>query len=147
MALLEQIKDDIKAAMKSGDRERLEVLRFMNSKLQNRAIEKRAQGEGEVLTEEEVMDEMRKEVKRRKDSIQLFKEGGRADLVEKEEKELAVIQAYLPAAPTEEAIREAVQQLRQEGLSGFPVLMKEVMKRLKGADGATVSKIVKEAEG
>ena len=147
MALLEQIKEDIKNAMRSGDKDRLEVLRFVNSLLQNRAIEKRTAGESDVLTDEDIMESMRKEVKRRKDAIELFRQGGRNDLVEKEEKDVAVIQAYLPAAPTEEQVRETVQALRQEGLSGFPVLMKEAMKRLKGADGSLVSKIVKETEG
>jgi uncharacterized protein YqeY len=147
MAILEQIKEDIKTAMKSADRERLEVLRFVNSKLQNRAIEKRTQGEGDVLTEEEVIEEIRKEIKRRKDAIELFRQGDRADLVEKEEKEVVMIQAYIPAAPTEEEIKEVVQALRQEGLSGFPILMKEAIKRLKGADGALVSKVVKASEG
>lgn len=147
MTLLEQIKEDIKTAMKAGDRERLEVLRFVNSQFQNRAIEKRTQGEGDVLTDEDVLESMRKEVKRRRDAIELFRQGDRADLVEKEEKEVAIIQAYLPAAPTEEQIKAVVQELRQEGLSGFPVLMKEVMKRLKGADGNMVSRAVKETEG
>jgi hypothetical protein len=147
MARLEQIKEDIKTAMKAGDRERLEVLRFVNSQFQNLAIEKRTKGESDVLTDEDILESMRKEVKRRKDAIDLFKQGGRADLVEKEEAEVAIIQAYLPAAPTEEQIKVVVQQLRQEGLSGFPVLMKEAMKRLKGADGNMVSKAVKESEG
>lgn len=147
MNILEQFKEDIKTALKSGDRERADILRFLNAQLQNRAIEKRGQGEGDVLTEEDVLDVLRKEVKRRKDAIDLFTKGNRVDLAEKEEKEVAVIQGYLPAAPTEEEIRETVQQLRQEGLSGFPVLMKESMKRLRGADGAVVSKVVKETEG
>ena len=147
MSLLERIKEDIKTAMKSGDRERLEVLRFVNSLFQNRAIEKRTQGESDILTDEDLIESMRKEVKRRKEAIELFKQGGRNDLVEKEEKEVAIIQTYLPAAPTEEQIKALVQQLRQEGLSGFPVLMKEAMKRLKGADGNMVSKVVKETEG
>ena len=147
MALLERIKEDIKGAMKSGDRERLDVLRFVNSLLQNRAIEKRTAGQSDVLTDEDVMESMRKEVKRRKDAIELFKQGGRNDLVEKESREVDIIQSYLPAAPTEEQVREVVQQLRQEGLSGFPMLMKEAMKRLKGADGNLVSKVVKESEG
>lgn len=147
MALLEQIKEDIKTAMKAGDRERLDVLRFVNSLLQNRAIEKRTAGESDVLTDEDIMESMRKEVKRRRDAIELFKQGGRADLVEKEEKDVKIIQSYLPAAPTEEQIKEVIQQLRQEGMSGFPVLMKEAMKRLKGADGNMVSKAVKESEG
>ena len=147
MALLERIKEDIKGAMKSGDRERLDVLRFVNSLLQNRAIEKRTAGQSDVLTDEDVMESMRKEVKRRKDAIELFKQGGRNDLVEKESREVDIIQSYLPATPTEEQVREVVQQLRQEGLSGFPMLMKEAMKRLKGADGTLVSKVVKESEG
>lgn len=147
MTLLEQIKDDIKTAMKAGDKERLEVLRFLNSQFQNRAIEKRTQGEGDVLTDEDVLESMRKEVKRRKDAIELFRQGGRADLVEKEEKEVGIIQGYLPAAPTEEDIKIVIQQLRQEGLTGFPVLMKEAMKRLKGADGNMVSRAVKESGG
>lgn len=146
MELLERLTNDIKAALKSGDRERAEVLRFLNAQLQNRAIEKRSAGNGDTLTDDEVMEVMRKEVKRRKEAMELFQKGDRSDLAEKEEKELTVIQAYLPAAPTEEQITEVVQSMRQEGLSGFPVLMKEAMKRLKGADGALVAKIVKAGE-
>lgn len=145
MAITERLKDDLKTAMKSGDKERLEVLRFVSAQLQNRSIEKRGAGEGEALTEEDAVEVLRKDVKRRKDAIELFRQGNRADLVEKEEKEVEMIQVYLPAAPTEEQVRETVQALRQEGLSEFPALMKEAMKRLKGADGALVSRVVKES--
>lgn len=145
MSILEKLKEDIKISMKSGDRERLEVLRFANSQIQNRAIEKRGETGSDVMSDEDVIEVMRKDMKRRLDSIDLFRQGNRSDLVEKEEKEVAIVREYLPAAPNEEQIREVVQSLRQEGLSAFPELMKEAIKRLKGVDGAMVAKIVKEA--
>ena len=144
MPLLLDLQGHVKDALKSGDAARAGVLRMMVSEIKNKEIEKRTAGGDSVLSDEEIMDVLRKEVKKRRESADLFRQGNRADLAEGEEKEIALIEGYLPAAPTEDDIRKVVSELRAQGIDQFPALMKEAMPRLKGADGAVVSRIVKE---
>lgn len=144
MPLLEDIQGHVKEALKAGDAERAGVLRMVVSQIKNRGIEKRAQGGEENLTDDEIVDVLRKEVKKRRDSVELYAQGGRADLAGGEAKEIEIIEKYLPAAPTEEDVRRVIAELKAGGTTEFPALMKEAMARLKGADGALVSKIAKE---
>ncbi len=144
MTLLEKITSDIKEALKAHDSERANTLRFLIAQTQNREIEKRSKGDANPLTDDEVIDVLRKEVKKRREAADLFRQGGNLDAAEKEEKELAIIQGYLPAAPSEDDIRKVIGELKAAGTTEFPALMKEAMARLKGAEGAQVVKIIKE---
>lgn len=144
MSLLEQLNAQIKEAMKAANAERLNTLRFLTAQIHNREIEKRSKGGDGTLTDEETQDVLRKEVKKRREAADLYRQGGRADMAEKEEKELSIIQEFLPATPTEADIRKTVAELKAQGISEFPQLMKESMARLKGADGSAVAKIIKE---
>ena len=95
---------------------------------------------------------LKKEAKKRKESIQLFTQGNRRDLAENEAKELALIERYLPAELSEKEVRAHVEKVFAAGAvsaeQGFGVVMKEVMKELKGkADAGLVSKVVKEKIG
>ncbi len=139
MSLIEQISADLKSAMKSGERARVDVLRFVLAGLQGAEKDKRA-----PLLDEEAIATLQKEVKRRREAIELFKKGNRADLVEKEEGDLAVIAAYLPKELSSDEIEKAVDELRAKGFADFNSLMREAMKELKGrADGKTVGEIVR----
>jgi uncharacterized protein len=144
MTLQEQLTADIKEAMKAKDAERTNTLRFVMAQVNNRRIEKRSKGNADPLTDDEVADVLRKEVKKRREAADLFRRGGNNDSAESEERELKVIQTYLPATPTEEEIRKVVAEIKAGGSIEFPMLMKEAMARLKGADGNVVSKIIKE---
>lgn len=138
-----KLKDDLKAALKAREGNRAEFLRFLLSHVHNREIEKRGKGESDEVTEDDVTDVLRKEMKRKKESIRLFQEGKRDDLAEKEIRELEWLALYLPLGPTREDIERVVRELNEKGMRDFPLLMKEAMSRLPGADGKDVSAAVK----
>ncbi len=145
MNLKEKISAELKESLLKRDAEKTGVLRFVLSLLQNREIEKRGTGQSPVLGDEEILDIMQREVKKRKEAIELFKKGGRPELAEKEEKELIYIAEYLPAQMKKEEIASLVAELKNNGLSDFNSLMKEAAKATKGrADGKLVSEIVRE---
>lgn len=144
MKLIEQIQEDLKRSMKAKDGNRVSVLRFLMSSIRNREIEKR-----NPLDDDEVLAEITSSAKRRRESIEAFKEGGRADLVAKEEAELAVLQEYLPEQLSPDEIRGMVQEVIEAvGAStagDIGKVMKELMPRLRGkADGKLVNEIVRE---
>lgn len=144
MKLIEQIQEDLKRSMKAKDGNRVSVLRFLMSSIRNREIEKR-----NPLDDDEVLAEITSSAKRRRESIEAFKEGGRADLVAKEEAELAVLQEYLPEQLSPDEIRGIVQEVIEAvGAStagDIGKVMKELMPRLRGkADGKLVNEIVRE---
>jgi len=147
MGLKEKLADDIKNAMKSGDKIKLEVARMLQTMLKRREIERRA--EGKELTEEDEIQVIKSEIKKRKEAIELFEKGGRNDLAEKERKELEILNEYLPEQMSEEEIAKFVDNVIKEigatSPKDFGKVMGRVMKELAGkADGAVVQKIVKE---
>ena len=126
------------------DANTLGVLRFLISQIHNFEIEKKSKGGAPDLTDAEVEGVIRKEYKKRKEAIQMFKDGGRNDLAEKEEKEIAVFDVYLPKGPSEAEVVAAVEAVVGEGQTEFGTAMKAVMAKLGGqADGKLVSELVK----
>lgn len=149
--LHQTIESDLKIALKSGDKEQTGVLRFLISALKNQQIEIKAKDK-EYLDNEQTIAVLRRQVKQRKDSIAEYQKGGRADLAEKEEKELDILEKYLPAGVSEEKIREIVKakisELGIQDKSGFGKIMGAAMQELKGqADGDAVKKIAEEELG
>jgi len=147
MELLKKISEDLKVAMKSGDHFRLGVLRMVNSALQNKKIEK---GKDGVLTEEEVLQVLAKEAKKRKESVLAFETGGRPELAENEKKELVIIEAYLPAQMSREDAAKEVEKILSTiaDKSKFGLVMREVMKEMKGkADASMITELIKEKLG
>ncbi|CUT03288.1 GatB/YqeY domain-containing protein [Candidatus Chrysopegis kryptomonas] len=147
MGLKEKLQEDLKNAMKSGDKIRLEVVRMLQTMLKRKEIERK--GEGKDLTEEDEIQVIKSEIKKRKEAIELFEKGGRNDLAEKERKELEILNEYLPEQMSEEEIKNFVEKVIQEigatGPKDLGKVMGAVMKELRGkADGALVQKIVKE---
>ena len=148
MPLFQKINDDMKAALKSGDKARLEVLRFTFAGLNAAQKEKTLKDPQAALGDEEVVALLQKEAKKRKDSIELFKQGKRDDLVAKEEGDLRVLYEYLPQELSREEITAIVKDLKTKGVaSDFSGLMKETMKIAKGrADGKTVGDVIRDVE-
>lgn len=149
--LHEQIESDLKAALKSGEKERAGVLRFLIAAMKNHQIELKNKDK-EYLSDEETAAVVRRQVKQRKDSIVEYQKGARADLAEKEKEELGILEKYLPAQIDEEKIREVVKakmsELDVSDKAGFGKLMGAVMQKLKGeADGDAVKKVVEEELG
>ena len=145
MTTQEKIQAQITDAMRSKQQLRLDVLRMMKTAIKNKEVEKM-----KVLDESEVTSVLNTLVKQRKDSIEQFRKGGREELAQKEEAEIKIIEEYLPAAATEDDIRqaiiEAVEETGASSVKDMGKLMKATMARLVGktADGARVSQMVKE---
>ena len=114
MSLQERFQDDLKDAMRSGDRQRRSVLRYLRSEIHNEEIARQG-----ALDEEAVIGVLSRQAQRHRDSIEAFQQGNRQDLVEKEEAELAVILSYLPEQMSREAIAEAARKaIAEVGASG-----------------------------
>jgi len=148
--LYQKIKEDLNEALKSGDTLRISVLRMVLSSLHNKEIEKKGKNQNPELTEEEIIEVLKREVKKRKEAIETYLKGNRNDLADKEKKELEIIIAYLPKQLSEEEIKkivqEAIQKLGAQSEKDFGKVMGFLMKELKGkADAGLVSQIVKES--
>lgn len=144
MTIKDQLNADLKEAMKSGDKTRLETIRLLRSAIKYAEIEI-----GHELDDEGLLDVIGKQAKQRRDSIGEFEKAGRRDLVEKETSELAILEQYLPAQMSEDEIREKVQAiitaLDVTDLKGIGQVMKQAMAELKGqADGKVVNQVVRQ---
>ena len=144
MSLKEKIQDNIKIAMKSKDNQVVSVLRMLNAAILNKEKAKLKE-----LTEDEVIEVIFSETKKRKDSIEQYGKGGRQALVDQEQAELEILQKYLPKQMTEDVIRKLVQEkIKQTGVESpkeIGKLMSVLMPLIKGkADGKLVSQIVQE---
>ncbi len=144
MSLSGKIEKDLKQSLKSGDKNRLSILRMVKSAVKNKEIEK-----GDPLTDEDIQAVFRSFSKKAGESIEQFSRAGRDELAEKEKAELAVLQEYLPKQLGEEDIRKAVRDVIDEtgaaGVKDMGRVMKAVMSKLKGqADGRLVNNLVKE---
>lgn len=148
MSLKAKLLDDLKAAMKAKESDKTRVLRSIKAKILEKEISERKEGQS-TLSDEQIVDVLMKAAKQRKESIDQFKEGGRDDLVEKEEMELALIEKYLPEMMSEDEIRTAVkdqiEEMNATSMADMGKVMGALMGKLKGkAEGALISKIVKE---
>lgn len=146
MALNDQIMADIKEAMKAKDAAKLTVFRALHARFSTALLEKKvAKGEDQVLSDEEMMNMVLNEAKKRKDSVAAYEEAGRPELAENEKAELDIISAYLPKQLSEEETRSEVEKIiTASGASTLPEAMKAVMAELRGkADTKLVSEIIK----
>ncbi|MDF1535893.1 MAG: GatB/YqeY domain-containing protein [bacterium] len=144
MKLIDRINEDLKRSMKAKDGTRVSVLRFLLASIKNREIEKKG-----ALEEEAVLAEVASSAKRRRESIEAFREGERPDLVDKESAELAILEEYLPEQISEDEVRrtvlEVVTGIGARSPADLGKVMKELMPKLQGrADGKLVSRIVRE---
>jgi uncharacterized protein YqeY len=145
MSLHQEIKDQVKEAMKAREAEKLSVLRGLLASFTNEAVSKGKKPD-EELSDEEVMNVISRAVKQRKDSIEQFEKGGRADLADAEKVELAILETYLPEQMSEEEINAFVKtkhaelNMTADKKGQFTGI---IMKDLKGkADGMLVKKAV-----
>ena len=138
-----QIEQDLKAAMKSGDKRRVSTLRLLLSVMKNERINSQRE-----LTAEEAEAVIRRAVKQRKESIEVYDRTGRADLAAAEKEELGILEAYLPQAMSDAELEATVRAIISE--KGFSSakdvghLMKELMARHRGrADGKRAQEIAR----
>jgi uncharacterized protein YqeY len=144
MSLKQRIVDDMTAAMRAKDAPRLSTLRMVKAAMMNRQIEK-----GGELTDEEMAKMLQSLLKQRRDSVEQYEKGGRAELAAKERAEIGVIEAYLPQAATreelEQAVADAIAETGASSVKEMGAVMKAAQARLAGraADGRVLSELVK----
>lgn len=143
MAVLDQLNEQMKTAMKAKDKQTLSTVRMLKSALQNKQIDL-----GHDLTPEDEKAVLSTELKQRKESLEEFSKAGREDLVTPLEAEIKIVEAYLPAQLDEAAVTklvdETIAEVGASGKSDFGKVMKTLMPKVKGqADGAMVNRIVK----
>jgi len=160
MSLREKIEADFKKALKEKKELTLSTLRMLRAALIDREKQKRFQllskesfSEEELanrvkLSDEEIIQVVSSQVKKRKESIEAYKKGGREDLVEREEKEIEVLKNYLPEQLSKEEIekmvKEIINKIGASDIKDMGKVMKEILEKIKGkADGKTISEIVK----
>lgn len=162
MVLKGNIREDLKEAVKNREELKSSVLRLLLAAIFNKEKEKRYKlskekpelsgeelEEESQLNDEEVIDVISSEAKKRKESIVEFGKGKRMDLVEKEKKELEILEKYLPEQMSEEEIKklvkEAIEKTGAKEMKDMGKVMAELMPKVKGkADGSLVSRIVKD---
>ena len=148
MTFLDKINEDLKEAMKNREAERLSVLRMVKTALKNREIEKMAS-----LEDAEAIKVLQSLVKQRRDSVEQYRQAGREELAQKEEGEIALIEAYLPTALDEATVAtivdESIAELGASDLKQMGAVMKAVMAKLAGetVDGKVVNQLVRSRLG
>jgi uncharacterized protein len=148
MSLQNEIKEQVKEAMKSKDQVRLGVVRGLVAAFTNELVSMKKLPTDE-LSDDEVLNVIRRAVKQRKDSIDQFTKGGRADLAETEQAELSILETYLPKMMSKDEVmviaKSKMQVLGVTDKSKSGMFMGALMKDLKGkADGDTVKAVVDE---
>ena len=146
--MLQRIVDDVKAAMKAGEKLKVETLRMVQSAVKNREIE--ARGEGKTLDVADHMALLQKLVKSRAESVEMYVKGGREELAAKERAEIEIISAYLPQQmspeATAEAVKAAIAEVGAAGIKDMGKVISAMKAKFAGQmDFGKVSGIVKAA--
>jgi len=141
MSLLgDKLQADLNTARKAQDKSAVLLLGTILSDVKNKRIELRAEP-----TDDDVLDVLRKGIKRRRESVEMYDKGNRPDLAEKERAEVAALEKYLPAQASEDEVRAAVRAAIAAGATSMGPLMGRVNPQFKGkADGSMISRIAKE---
>jgi len=145
MSVEKQLMEDMKLAMKSGNKIELDTIRLLRAQIKSASIDKR-----DDLDEAELAQVLHKEAKKRKEAIEMFQKGNREDLARKEQSELSIISKYLPEQLSEEEIEkivnEAIESLQVTSEKDMGHVMGAIMPKVKGkADGKLVQQKVKES--
>lgn len=144
MAVLDRLNSDMKEAMKARDKFRLSVIRMLKGAIQKEQIDRAV----DALSDEDELVVLSREHKQRLDSLSEFKEAGRDDLVEQTQKELAIVEEYMPRQLSEDEIQKNVEaiitELKASSMKDFGKVMGLATKEMKGqASGSTIQKIAK----
>jgi uncharacterized protein YqeY len=140
-----RLGEDLKVALRSGDKLRVSVIRLLTALIKNREVEKRG-----PLTDAEVLQAIMTSCKQRQESMDQYRQGGRQDLVDKEGAELSILQSYLPKPLTSEELQalilEAIREVQATSPKEMGKVMAFLMPRVTGrADGKAVNTLVREA--
>lgn len=153
MNLKEKIQKEFKEAFKGKDEVKLGALKMLQSEIHNAEIAKRTKlGKESPLSDEEIIDVVSREIKKRRDAIELYEKGGRPELAGKEKAEIKFLSVYLPEQISEEEVRnlvkKAIEQTGAKSIKEMGKVMAVLMPQIKGrTDNSLVSSIVKEMLG
>ena len=138
--LLTRLQEDLVAARKAQDKARVLLLGTIVSDVKNRRIELQRDP-----SNDDVVDVVRKGIKRRRESVEMYANGGRPDLADKERAEAAALEAYLPAQVSDDELRAAVRAAIAAGAANIGAVMGKVMPQFKGrAEGGTINAVARE---
>ena len=139
--LLEKIKKELEESQRHRDNLKLQTLRLLLSEIHNYEINQR----GKELKDEDIIQIIQKEIKKRKEAREIFLKGNRGDLALEAQEEIKILSLYVPPPISKEEILETIKNLKAQGFSDFNSLMKEIMARFKGrVDGKEVAELIKE---
>jgi len=143
--LLTRLQGQVSEALKSGDRVRVETLRFLLSAIRNTAIAKYENRGETAMTDEDVLDVIKKQVKTHKESVEAFSKAGRHELADGEKAQLEILESYLPKQISDEELKVILAPVAASGETNFGLLMKQAMAAVAGkADGGRVSRVLKQ---
>ncbi len=150
--LRQELNESLKEAMKARDSCATSTIRLILAALKDRDIAARSQGSGEKLSDEQILEVLQKMVRQRRDSIEMYAKGGRHDLVDRETREIEIIERFLPKplsdAESAAAVREVIGELGASSLKDMGQVMGELKRRHAGRmDFAKASALVKDALG
>jgi len=145
--LFNKLQEEMKAAMKSGDKDKLSTIRMLISEIKKVQIDSKKE-----LSDEEIISILQKYIKQRKEAYTQYEQAGRKDLAEKELKEIEIVQQFLPPPLSEEElikiVEETIQEVGASSIKDMGKVVKAVIDKAKGrAEGSLISKIVKEKLG
>jgi len=151
-SLLDRLTEDLKQAMRDKDKVRLRTLRSLRAALKNEEIDQRQEGAEAVLSEQDELAILRKQVNQRKESIEQYEDAGREDLVEKERAELDVLDEYMPDQLSDEELDEILQgivdDVGADSMADMGPVMGRAMNKLRGrVDGGRVQERVQSLLG
>ena len=150
--LRQELNDSLKEAMKAKDGCATSTIRLILAALKDRDIAARTQGSDEKLSDDQILEVLQKMVRQRRDSIEMYAKGGRQDLVDRESREIEIIEGFLPRplsdAESLDAVREVISELGASSIKEMGQVMGELKRRHAGRmDFAKASALVKEALG
>ena len=139
------LQSQVSQALKSGDRVRVETLRFLLSAARNMAIAKYGNKSEEAMTDDDVLDVIKKQVKTHRESVDAFIKAGRQELADTEKAQLAILESYLPKQISNEELTKILEPIVATGEKNFGLLMGQAMAAVAGkADGGRVSSILRQ---
>lgn len=139
-SLIERLQQDLNAARKAQDRASVTLLGTIISDTRNREIELRRD-----LTDDDVVEVLRRGIKKRRESMEMYQKGGRADLAQTEQRESELLGRYLPAAVDPEEVRAAIREVIAGGSANMGQVMGAIMARFKGrVEGSAINAMVRE---
>jgi len=144
VSIEDRLTNDMKTALRTGDKVRLSTIRLLRAQIKDREIER-----GRSLSDGDVLEVLTRAAKMRKEAIELYRQGGRTDLLTKEEAELKIIQSYMPEPLSRDElltlINEVIQETGAQGPRDVGKVMGKVMSMVQGrAEGREVSQLVRE---